>query len=236
MPRCNGLAFKTGRPDPFTEKERDALLEYFREKVCDYYAFVFALFYTGLRPSEALALRWGDIDLSRRELIISKSRYLDEEAATKTAASERTVKIARALAEILRTVKPLHVTEETHVFLNQDRKPINFHTWRAKIWYRALRAKNLRERRPYTMRHTFISLGLTTGVNPKWLADYCGTSLAMIEKHYGKYIRNDSDEQLDRMLGKTETLGETQKGGTDRNASEAVENVREKVGGGSGTV
>ena len=60
------------------------------------------------------------------------------------------------------------------------------------------------------MRHTFISVGLTNGVNIKWLGDYCGTSVAMIEKHYGKYIRNDADEQLARLIGgKTETLGET---------------------------
>ena len=32
----------------------------------------------------------------------------------------------------------------------------------------------------------------------------------MIEKHYGKYIRNDVDEQLTRLLGgKSETLSET---------------------------
>jgi hypothetical protein len=57
------------------------------------------------------------------------------------------------------------------------------------------------------MRHTFISAGLSNGVNIKWLADYCGTSVAMIEKHYGKYIRNDSEEQLSRLLGvKSATL------------------------------
>ena len=43
----------------------------------------------------------------------------------------------------------------------------------------------------------------------------------MIEKHYGKYIRNDVDEQLSRILGsKSETLSETlqgdkEKGGAD---------------------
>jgi hypothetical protein len=57
------------------------------------------------------------------------------------------------------------------------------------------------------MRHTFISVGLTNGVNIKWLANYCGTSVAMIEKHYGKYIRNDSQEQLSRLFGtKSATL------------------------------
>ena len=46
-------------------------------------------------------------------------------------------------------------------FLNHEGEPINFHTWRAKTWYRALRAKEIRVRKPYTMRHTFISVGLT---------------------------------------------------------------------------
>ena len=230
---------RTGKPDPFSEQERDEVLSYFREKVRHYYPLVYALFFTGMRPSEALALRWGDIDLARRELIITKSRYLDEESGTKTAASERTITIMKDLAALLATIKPLHVTEQSHVFLNQEGQPINFHTWRAKIWYRALRAKKVRERRPYTMRHTFISLGLTTNVNPKWLADYCGTSLAMIEKHYGKYIRNDADEQLSRMIQKGtegETFGETVDEQTELNASELAENIREEIGGATITV
>lgn len=57
------------------------------------------------------------------------------------------------------------------------------------------------------MRHSFISVGLSNGVNIKWLAEYCGTSVAMIEKHYGKYIRGNVDEQFHRLLGvKTEIL------------------------------
>jgi hypothetical protein len=57
------------------------------------------------------------------------------------------------------------------------------------------------------MRHTFISVGLTNGVKIKWLAEYCGTSVAMIEKHYGKYLGGDSEEQLEQLFGaKSETL------------------------------
>jgi len=103
--------------------------------------------------------------------------------------------------------------------------------------YRALRAKKLRVRKPYTMRNTFISVGLTNGVNIMWLADYRGTSVAMIEKHYGKYIRDDADEQLARLVrARTETLGETVEEKTGRRETQAVERIREKVGGGSATV
>jgi hypothetical protein len=58
-------------------------------------------------------------------------------------------------------------------------------------------------------------VGLTNGVKIKWLADYCGTSVAVIEKHYGKYLGGDTDEQLSRLVeAKTETLGETVEGRT----------------------
>ena len=43
-----------------------------------------------------------------------------------------------------------------------------------------------------------------------WLEAKDGTSVAMIEKHYGKYMRNDSEEQLSRLLGvKSATLSAT---------------------------
>jgi hypothetical protein len=81
------------------------------------------------------------------------------------------------------------------------------------------------------MRHTFISVGLTNGVKIKWLAEYCGTSVAMIEKHYGKYLGGDTDEQLERFTRKTETLGETVEGRRGTAGSQGTENIRKKVGG-----
>jgi integrase len=50
-----------------------------------YVPFVHTLFWTGARPSELLGLRWGDIDLKAALMSISKSRYMDQDGATKTA-------------------------------------------------------------------------------------------------------------------------------------------------------
>jgi hypothetical protein len=55
---------------------------------------------------------------------------------------------------------------------------------------------NIRPRKFYATRHTFISVALTAGVNLKWLAEQCGTSLAMIEKHYGRFLARDVEAQL----------------------------------------
>ena len=57
------------------------------------------------------------------------------------------------------------------------------------------------------------------------------------EKHYGKHLVGDTDEQLERLMGaKTETLGETVEGRTGTEDSEPTERNREEIGGGSATV
>ena len=77
-----------------------------------------------------------------------------------------------------------------------------------------LRVCKIRPRKFYTTRHTFISHALSRGANIKWVAEYCGTSVQMIEKHYGKYITNDAKEQLKKLFeGETETLAETPRTG-----------------------
>ena len=40
-------------------------------------------------------------------------------------------------------------------------------------------------------RHTFIAWALSEGANLKGLAEFCGTSVQMIEQSYGRYMRKD---------------------------------------------
>ena len=216
------------KPDPFSADERDLILRHFKEKHIFYYPFLSTLFGTGARPSEIIALRWGDVDLKSGVVSISKSRYRNTDSPTKTVASQREIALGEPIIVLLRAIKPLHVTENDFVFKNREGNSINEDKWRAKYWYRALRACGIRPRKFYATRHTFISVALTQGVKIKWLAEYCGTSVAMIEKHYGKYLNADSKEQLQRLFGaKTETFGET----LETKVSGAVGEVGNKFGG-----
>ena len=63
-------------PDPFTEEERDAILEYFKNQTRwpQRYAFVCTLFWTGRRPSEITPRRRREYDGFNGKLIISSSR------------------------------------------------------------------------------------------------------------------------------------------------------------------
>jgi hypothetical protein len=60
----------------------------------------------------------------------------------------------------------------------------------------------IRPRKFYATRHTFISIALTRGVNMKWLAEQCGNSVGTIERHYGKFLVGEAAAQL-RLLDPT---------------------------------
>ncbi len=163
-----------------------------------------------MRPSEATALRWGNVDLETGTATVTRSRHLGEENTPKTAGSRRTVRLFPIVVEILKRIKQLRVTESDYVFTNTEGGPIDADQWRKDYWYKALRALGIRERKFYATRHTYISVALSAGVNIKWLDEQCGTSVAMIEKHYGRYIRDDGDAPLRALQeAKSETFSET---------------------------
>jgi integrase len=51
----------------------------------------------------------------------------------------------------------------------------------------------------YTLRHTFVASALTGGVDIHTVAKMCGTSVRMIEQHYGKLLQDDARERLNRI-------------------------------------
>jgi integrase len=185
----------TPKPDPFTVEERDTIIEYFRQNHPHYHCFVATLFQTGMRTSEAAGLQWSDVDLKKGVIAISRSRYFGRS-----------------------------MLQKAITYSSLEGRPINQDKWRKKYWYRALRACGTRPRKFYATRHTFLSVALSKGLNIKFLAEYCGTSVQMIEKHYGRYIANDAKEQLKKLFnGEGETFGETLRGDVTLKPGQAAE-------------
>jgi integrase len=200
---CDGLKWPRRTitpPDPLTIDERNAVLEHFRTKRPIYYPFIATLLFSGMRPGEAVALRWSDIDLRKLRIQIRRSRVLGKESTQKTANSERTITPVPEVVATLRAIYPLHADVATYVFVGRDGHPLNQDRVNARQWRVALRALNIRPRKMYACRHTFISIALSAGTNLKYLADYCGTSVTMIEKRHGKFV-GAGDEQLSRLTG-----------------------------------
>src|SRR5262245_39511344 len=97
--------------------------------------------------------------------------------------------------------QPLHATADDFVFTTATGRPVDEERFVQQHWHRALRATGIRPRKFYATRHTFISASLEAGYNIKRLADYCGTSVEMIERHYAGYLRDETPEEMLRLGG-----------------------------------
>jgi integrase len=101
----------------------------------------------------------------------------------------------------LRRAQPLHAGDDQPAF-RWNGVAVDQNNLRGRRFLPALRALGIRPRKLYATRHTFISLALTDGVNIKWLAEYCGTSVARIEASYGRWMGTPAD-QLSRLESAT---------------------------------
>jgi integrase len=161
-----------------------------------------------MRPGELIGLQRGDVDLRAGKLMVRRSRTLHEDNAPKTADSERTIDLHPAVVDVLRPLKPLHATEETPVFLNLTGGRLYGDSFAKHEWHRALRSTNIRPRKFYATRHTFCSLALSDGKPPQWVAEYVGTSLEMLHRHYGAFIKNPVAATMLDFLGSLDGGGD----------------------------
>jgi integrase len=171
------------KPDPFTAAERDKIVEHWIEHDFFYYPWVFVLFHTGMRPSELLALTWKDVDLKARTVSITKSRYMGNFGLPKTSGSNRQIQISEPVIKALELL-PSRALGLNHVFVNKEGRPMNAKKWSEHNWSEPLKELGIRHRKFYATRHTFITEMIRQGENPLAVAQYCGTSLAMIQRDY----------------------------------------------------
>jgi integrase len=201
-------------PDPFTPGERDGIIDWFRTKRFGFHAgpklqddrlrphppfhvYVHLLFFSGLRPSEASGLQWGDIDLNRGRLHVTRSRHLYEYGAPKTASADRWVQLFPQTVELLRFIQPLVTTPEMPVFTTTTLTPIEPKTFSAH-WYRCLRALGIRQRGLYCTKDTFVTMALSLNAKIAWLEAHTGVSYATLRKHYGRWLPSGDDVELRR--------------------------------------
>jgi len=150
------------------------------------YNFVLIMCNTGMRPPEAKNLRWRDIsirtDSQGRKFVVlhvrGKGKY-------------RNLVAASNVAEYLDRVRSITKTtgSDDFVFTTSAGKP-------AAMLYKGLIANLLTEsglllsssgsrRSTYCFRHTYATFRLSEGVDVYFLAEQLGTSVQMIERHYG---------------------------------------------------
>lgn len=189
------LKVQKASPDPFSRDEMEKMLAYmearYPEPVWGWYAFAFL---TGLRPSEQVALRWGDIDWSRKQIVVRRAIVRGKEKGTKSN-RERAVDISPRADAVLRRMRQhtLLRGDDQEVFCN----PATGGRWKQDdlqgrletYWYPVLKALGIRRRISYQTRHTFATQLLMAGINVAYIARQLGHKSAKVTlEHYARWV------------------------------------------------
>jgi len=188
LDRIKHLPRRTGEPDPFSPAEVQAILGACTGQVHNVFQFAF---WTGLRTSELIALRWGDVNLGKGLAYIRRTRTRAEEKdRTKTESGVRQLQLLPPARDALLAQRK-HTGKAGPVFLN----PRTGEPWkhdgplRKTAWRHVVKAAGVRYRTAYTTRHTFASTMLSMGMPPMWVAQQMGhRDWGMIRKVYGRWI------------------------------------------------
>ena len=154
------------------------------------------LAYAGLRPGEALALRWRDV--RERTLLVERALSLGREEDTKTR-RHRTVRLLAPLrADLARwRLAARRPSDATLVFPGHDGEAWSeaaYQSWRRRAFARAARASGVDDATPYTLRHSFASLLLHEGRSVIYVARQLGHDARLTLTRYGHVI-DELDEQ-----------------------------------------
>lgn len=192
--------------DPFSSDEQLAILNQITGQARNLIQFAF---WTGLRTSEYIALKWSDIDFTNNTIKISraKTQTANKAEAPKTISGNRTIKILSGALDALLNQKQYTYLAGDEVFHN----PRTDEPWagdqpiRRTLWMPALKKAGVRYRRPYQTRHTYASMMLSAGEHPMWVAKQMGHSdWSMIARTYGKWMPDampDAGQKAEAIFG-----------------------------------
>ncbi|TBR39261.1 MULTISPECIES: Arm DNA-binding domain-containing protein [Dyella] len=179
---------ETDDVDPFGPSEVAAILESCDGQVRNLFQFGF---WTGLRTSELIALRWEDVDLDGGTITVRRAKVRKQVKAPKTKAGRRTMQLLQPALDAIRAQRQHTQLAGEEVFTNPRTGGPWLHDGpiRKTAWQPTLKRAGVRYRYPYQMRHTFASTLLSAGENPVWVASMMGhKDWTMIVRTYGRWI------------------------------------------------
>ncbi|WP_426427343.1 tyrosine-type recombinase/integrase [Pseudomonas palmensis] len=193
--------------DPFTLDEANQIVEKLYQHAHwpsqIYAAFFEFVFFTGVRLSEGLAMRWDAVDLDKKVAHVRRTVALGEVVErTKTGKDRfvllneralRALEFAKNYAERRRNGKG-RVTETPFVF--PPSKSAEFVQQTSDLhhqWRPVLKDLGIRYRPPYNCRHTYATICLMSGLNPAFISQQLGHSVQMLLSTYARWINSSSD-------------------------------------------
>lgn len=182
------------RPYKGAHKRRDLYLDHAERKrlleATDAEAapFVRALCLLPLRPGAVANLRAGDFDKRTRTLTIGKDKH----------GRPRQITVPETAADFLGK-QAKGKLPAAPLFSRGDGRAWNKDAWKHPIKDAVSAAKLPSGVAAYTLRHSVITDLIRDGLPALTVAQLSGTSVVMIERHYGHLVRDDAEQALARL-------------------------------------
>lgn len=174
---------------------------------------IVGIMYTGMRASEALALKWENIDLVNNEITIeitasivkdkdknSNKSYKVIYTSPKTAAGKRVIPLAKNAIDAFTNLKNIQdpKSEEEFVFATSSGNPIGLRNIRRTFNSMQKRVNtDIQNSGMHVLRHTFCSLLVRNGVDKVVIANILGQEgTDMIEKIYQHVTKKEKTDAI----------------------------------------
>jgi len=177
------------------------------------FAMILVIALLGLRRSEVLGLRWGDVDLDHATLEVRRGLQRINGSLvtteTKTARSRRTIPLPAVIVSALRSRQEaqekeraeLHAAwpESDYVFTTPLGTPVDPRNC-SRMVKQACRKAGVRDVRLHDFRHGALSVLLGLGVPPRTAMEIAGhSSIDMTMNVYGHVTLDEKRDALDRV-------------------------------------
>ena len=188
--------YKPKEPNPFHITEFVAILPKLKHEQCRNYAQF--NFFTGLRPSEMIALQWNHINFVKKKAIIKEAIVRFNRQDTKTC-KDRVVNLPQPAIEALEKQKQFTFLYGKEIFQN----PLTGKFWasdkafRELHWKYACKAAGVTYRPPEMLRHSFASLMFEKNKPLGWIANQMGNSVEVVAKNYARWLEHNKIETDD---------------------------------------
>lgn len=192
---------KTSACTDYTAEQRDRALAAYDGHWAR--ALAHFLFLAGTRFSEAAGLRWRNLSRDCRTATIREGRVRKGRITPcKKERSQRTIDLCDDLAaELLRLERG---APDDFVFRGRHGKPVDFHTFRAQVWYPLQKAVGLPRMVPHGARHTYATQALTNGIPIAQVAAHLGNTERQVARTYShvlpRYDQNIATGRAPQMM------------------------------------